>query len=1106
MVIARLRFLSRASRQRGLGLLLALLLVGPLPIAIRAVADGPIDQAYFAGLHWRSIGPPRSGYVSAPAGVPGDSTTYYAGMPEGGVWKTTNGGTTWTPIFDDVHVASVGAVAVAPSDPNIVYVGTGNQTGWAFTAGKGVYKSTDAGKTWTNIGLPASLYIGGIVVDPHHAETVLVAAMGQRPAPARGGPPGTAARPAVAASAHGEPEEPEEDEDADAPEGPEPIAGAEESSERGIYRSTDGGKTWARVLPTDGSAGASDIYQDSREPQIVFALLMSAPEGAPPGPGAYKSTDGGVTWTALAGKGLPDGARMQAFAMSAGTHGRRLYAVAGTGRGPGSTRGLYRSDDGGETWTLGTRQLASAGGKIYADPQNPDVVYLMGTAIYKSTDAGQHVAAFWGAPSGADPRYLWIDPTNNKRMMAGVDQGAALSVDGGASWTPYYGIPNGQFYRVSTTYDVPYHVCGPQQDSGTACVASRSDFGEIRPNDWFTAGGFENGFLIADPVDHRYMYTQGWYHVLRRFDRTTGQVTVLYQPTNEERFGGAPPLAFSPKDPRTMYMAAQYVLASTDRGATWRAISPDLAAPKGVELPTAPAATGVGAAAPGGSIQSLAVSAVASGVIWVGTSTGFIHVTRDAGKAWTNVTPAKLPPSGINVIDASHALAGTAYAALLSRDGHPHIFRTSDYGAAWQEISSGLRDGEVVRTVREDPVDPSIVYAGTVTGVYVSFDRGDHWQPLQLNLPATVVSDLTVHENDLVASTYGRGFWILDDVSPLRQARAVAAAHAPAFVFRSAPVSRIRWDNTQDTPLPPEMKVGDNPLEGAIVDYYLAAPADGDLTLTITDAAGHTIREYSSVAPPVDTTMPNVPEYWLAPPAVLSKTAGMHRVSWDLRYADPPALNFGYSGTMLDYREYTLNWHALPGQTPRSTLVGPMVLPGTYTATLTAGGQRYAQTITVTQDPRVTVAPTALAAQFRLQQRMVAGIAATYHGFNYVQDLRAALAARTKAGAGATPEIATAAESLDAALAPLLNGPGSFGFAHRDLGRRLNDQLIADATPSPNLIAGVDLPCQSIDTALDTVRRLQTGPVVALNALLARAGQNALPAWTAPPAPACGAK
>ena len=1053
--------------------------------ALASVHAQEVNPSAFAELRWRSIGPPRSGYISAPAGVPGDPTTYYVGLPEGGVWKTSNGGNTWKPIFDDVRIASVGAVAVAPSDPNIIYVGTGNQSGWSFTVGKGVFKSTDAGRTWTNVGLPRSQYIGGIIVDPKNADTVLVAALGPRVA---GGAGGRGAAVDTGSSA----------------------------SERGVYRSTDGGRAWTRVLPADGSAGASDLYFDYADPQIVYALLGATGTAAPTPPavtttGAHKSTDGGVTWHPVGGRGLPDGARISAFAVSSGTHGRRLYAVAGSGggRGAGANRALYRSDDGGDSWTLGTRQLASAGGKMYADPKNPDLVYLMGTAIYRSVDAGQHVAAFWGAPSGADPRFLWIDPTNPRRMIAGVDQGPAITVDGGESWTPYYGLVNGQFYRVSTDYEFPYHVCGPQQDSGTACVRSRSDFGEIRPSDWYTPGGFENGFIVADPLDPRYIYTQGWYHVLRRFDRATNQVTVLYQPTVEDRFGGAPPLAFSAKDPRVMYMAAQHVFASTDRGQTWRVISPDLAALPGTSVAPDPTGGGnVSAAPPGGSIQSLAPSPISADVIWAGASTGLIHVTRDGGKTWKNVTPANLPPAGINVIDASHASAGTAYVALLSRDAHPHIYRTSDYGAAWQEVSSGLRDGEIARAVREDPKDPNLLYAGTVTGAWVSFDRGDHWQSLQLNLPNTVVSDLTVHDSDLVISTYGRGFWILDNVSPLRHARAALASSAPAFLFAPEPASRIRWDNTQDTPLPPEMVVGENPPEGAILDYYLPAPASGTVTLTISDAAGAVVREYSNVAPPADTTMANVPEYWLAPPVVLATTPGMHRVAWDLRYADPPTLNYGYSGTALDYREYTLSWHAIPGRTPRKTLVGPMVLPGTYTATLTVNGRAATQAIVVEQDPRVTVPAAALAAQFRLQQRMVAGLAATYQAVTYIQQLRAALPAQTSrtGSAAASDQVAGAARALDAALAPLASGAAGFGVAHRDLGRRLNDMLVADFEPTPSVIAGVDGPCEAIDKALDGLRRLESTSVAQLNASLSRAGLAALPAWAPPAAPACGAK
>ena len=1025
------------------------------------------SASFFADLRWRNVGPARSGYVSAPAGVPGDPTTFYAGMPEGGVWKTTNGGVTWAPIFDDVGVPSVGAVAVAPSAPNVVYVGTGNQSGWSFTPGKGVYKSIDAGKTWTKSGLADSQYIGAVVVDPRNASSVLVAAQG-----GRGGGPGAGRGAAASASAAG---------------------AAASAAERGVYRSTDGGGNWSRVLPADGSSGATDHWMDYADPQVVYAMLSGGG-----GTGVFRSADGGATWAPVGGRGLPDGARISAFTLASGTHGARLYAIAGgAGRGAaaGSVRGLYRSDDGGATWIFGTSQLASASGKIYADPQRPDVVYLMGTAVYRSTDAGAHVAAFWGAPSGADPRFLWIDPTNSKRLIAGVDQGAAISVDAGATWSPYYGIVNGQFYRVATDDDFPYHVCGPQQDSGTACVPSRTDFGEIRPRDWYAGGGFENGFLIADPLDKRYLYTQGWYHVLRRFDRLTSQVVVLYQPKEDDRFGGAPPLAFS-TDGHTLYMCAQYVMASTDRGQTWTPVSKDLLVvpngPEGAANPEERTSPRVAPAA-GGSIQSFAVSPVNAGVLWAGTSNGLVWVTRDAGRTWAHVTPPNLPPASVNVIDASHKDAGTAYVAMLSRDAQPHLYRTTDFGAHWQEISSGLAGGEVMRVVREDPADPNLLYAGSVNAAYVSFDRGDHWQSLQLNLPHTVVSDMTVKDNDLVISTYGRGFWILDDVTPLRQMRAAMAAVAPAaagttpaalFFYTPARVSRVRWDNTQDTPLPPEMKVGDNPLEGAVFDYYLARAATGTMTLTITNAAGGVIRQFSSVAPPPDTTMPNVPEYWLMKPTVLPTSAGHHRVAWDLRYPDPPTLNYSYYGNPIDYREYTLNWHALPGQTYVSTNVGPMVPPGTYTATFRLEGRAYAQPFTVVPDPRVTMTPAGYDAQFRLQMRMMAGITATYDAVNYIDKLRQAISAR---GQDAN------ARAIDAAVAALTTGPDSLGTVHRDLTRRLNDQVVGDLAPTASVLDGVNQPCARIDRAFDVLRR--QAPKIA---------DLGLPAWTPPVAPACG--
>ncbi len=485
------------------------------------------------------LGPSRSGYVSAPA-WPCRATqlTYYAGMPEGGVWKTSNGGTTWKPIFDDVHVASVGAVAVAPSNPSVVYVGTGNQSGWSFTPGKGLHKSTDAGRTWTNVGLADSQYIGGIVVDPGNADRALVAVQG-----GRGGGAG---------------------------------AGAGVRCARCVSNQLDGGRAWTRVLPTDGSAGASDVYLDYGDPQVTYALLAGSGGPQPPSTGAYKSVDAGVTWTPVGGRGLPDGARISAFAVCVAA--LRPPALRGRRRGRWRTRrgrrqagrALYRSDDGGESWIFGTRQLASAGGKIYADPQHPDVMYLMGTAVYRSTDAGQHVAAFWGAPSGADPRFLWIDPTNSKRILAGVDQGASVSVDGGESWTPYYGLVNGQFYRVATDYDFPYHVCGPQQDSGTACVPSRTDFGglAIRRLGTRAADLARTGFLIADPARTRaVMHT-------RRAGITCSGGSIARRArsscsiSRRRRIDSRARRRWCSRRriPALLYMAAQHVMASNDCG------------------------------------------------------------------------------------------------------------------------------------------------------------------------------------------------------------------------------------------------------------------------------------------------------------------------------------------------------------------------------------------------------------------------------------------------------------------------------------------------------------------------------------------------------------
>lgn len=1040
------------------------LLVG----ALASASAQSVDPGFFSGLHWRSIGPYRSGNVAAVAGVPGDPTVYYAGMPEAGVWKTTDGGTVWTPIFDSVHIASVGAIAVAQSNPDIVYVATGDPSGWSFTPGNGVYKSTDAGRSWRNVGLGATRYINDIIVDPANPNIVVVGALG-------------------AAQAGGRP-----------------------NPERGVYRTADGGVTWQHVLSVDAYTGVRDLVADAGDPHIVFAAFQRSAFGISPaerakleplGTGIYKSTDGGATWTPVRGNGLP--ASATSFDLAVAAHGMRVYAEAqGTGRDAG---GIYRSDDGGATWMLGTKEIGSAGGRIYVDPKNPDVVYLMGTSMYRSLDGGRTFVSYKGAPGGDDNRELWIDPTNSRRMLMGADQGPTISVDGGETWTPWYNLPNGQFYNVVTDDDFPYHVCGSQQDSGTACVASRSDYGRIRENDWYAIGGFERGDIVPDPRNSRWVYTQGWYHVLRRYDRTTGQVVVLYTPTPEDRFGGLPPMAFSPQDSHLLYMGAQYILASSDGGRTWRHVSPDLTATMRAEDTTAASPSARRRFAP--AINTLAPSRVKAGEIWAGTNNGVVQVTRDAGRSWTNITPSELPARAVvEVLEPSHRDDGTAYAAVSAPgDDHPYIYRTTDFGKHWTPIVSGLPNDALVRVVREDPVAPDVLYAGTVTGAWVSFDRGDHWESLQLNLPNTVVSDIAVHGSDLAISTYGRGLWILDDITPLRQARTAVSATRSASAYLYSPVTtyRVRWDNDQDTPRPPEVPAGENAPEGAILYYYLSS-APQSITVSIRDGAGALVREFTT-APPPPSLAPNVPEYWFEEPTRLSNTPGMHRIVWDLRHPDPKILPYGYYGDLLTYTEYTLTWHAVKGHTPRVQPPGPLVAPGKYQVELAVDGHRYAQPLTIVNDPRVNVPQADLLAQLQAEQRITAGMATSYAGFEQVQQLRTGLA-RISHNESLQADLAAAANAMDTTLAQLATGARmGFGIANRDLARHLEDADFGDLRPTASNLAAIEANCRQVDAALGALQHVITTDVPRMNSMLQRDHLQDLPNLTPMAGPACGA-
>ena len=1030
----------------------------PNPTPAQTGGSGTVSPAYLAGLHWRNIGPFRSGNVYAVTGIPSDPTTYYIGTPEAGIWKTSDAGTEWKPVFDDMHVASIGAIAASPSNPGIVYAGTGDPSGWSFSQGNGVYKTTDAGATWRNIGLDGTRYINAIIVDPHNPDIVLVGAAGAA------------------------------------------QAGSGPNEDRGVYRSTDGGATWKKVLYIDQYTGVEDMTVDVSDPSVIYAAFARAAFGAsraelaklaPLATGIYKSTDEGLTWNPVSGHGLPAHTRSYEIAVASGTNGQRIYAEAqGSGRDAG---GVYRSDDGGESWSLGTKEIGSAGGRIYADPRNPDVLYLMGTSMYRSTDGAHTFTAFKGAPGGDDDRDLWINPSDSRRMLMGADQGPTITVDDGATWTPWYNLPNGQFYNVVTDFDFPYHVCGSQQDSGTACVASRSDYGRIRENDWYAVGGFESGAIVPDTLHPRWIYTQGWYHVLRRYDRVTGQVAVLYTPTPEDHFGGLPPMGFSPQNPHLLYMAAQYLMASTDSGRDWHHASPDLTAIQRTErTDTASAAVRFRRYSP--SIQSMSLSTRAAGEIWAGTSNGLVQMTRDAGQHWSNVTPAALPQRAlVDAIDASHTTPGVAYISVRAAgDWHPYIYRTTDFGKSWTKIVAGLPDDAPVRVVREDPVAPNLLYAGTVTGAWVSFDRGDHWQSLELNLPNTVVSDITVHGNDLAISTYGRALWIMDDVTPLRKATEAVAAGG-TYLYQPELTYRVRWDNDQDTPRPPEVPAGENAPEGAIIYYYLNTAASGPVTLSIRDAQGNLVRKYTEAAPP-EAVLPNVPTYWFPKPAGLPASAGMHRVVWDLRYEDPMTLPYGYYGNILTYTEYTLTWHAVKGHTPSVQPPGPIAIPGTYTVDLTVNGHTYSRQFTVKNDPRVSIPQAYLATQLQSELEMTRGMATSYTSFYQIDRMRKRLASDASSSASAS--------SLDKQLATIADS--SFGVVNRDLARHLEDADFGDLLPTRSDLAAIASSCKQLDSAVAALRNVERTSIPKLNAELTAAHVAPLEPEPVPPNAGCG--
>ena len=1024
-------------------------------LAISAFAQA--DPSAYAALQWRLIGPFRAGRVTAVSGVPGDPSVYYMATPNGGIWKTTDGGRVWLPIFDCTRVASVGAVAVSPSQPNIIYAGTGEQG-----RGNGVYKSSDAGATWTQTGLAETHYIANLIIDPRNPEIVLVAADGDR----------------------------------------------EPGPDRGVYRTTNGGKTWTNVLFRDNNSGAMDIAFDSGNPREVFATLQQLPpeprsQKPPAGPGAwiYRSRDEGATWQVVPGQGLPqnDLGRI-GVAVAPATHGRRVFAIM--------NQGLFRSDDAGNTWRRITTDPRIIGNgyfsRVFVDPMKPDIVYVAQTSMYRSDDGGQTFHAWYGAPSGDDVHVLWINPRDTRHMLLGVDQGAIVSRDGGHTWSSWFNQPTGQFYTVTADNQFPYWVYAAQQDSGTVAVPSRSDFGEITSRDWYSPGGFEVAHILADPLNPRYVYSSGWYGTLLRLDRRTMQVVHVFDPGRKYRTWVMPPIAFSPQDPHTLYLGAQKVLETGDSGVTWHELSPDLT--RGESKQPAPARR------PVNRLTALAPSPVEGGVLWAGSGDGLIHVTRNGG-SWQDATPPSPAPAPaakasqndnshpmVVEIEASHFDPGTAYAVLqVPRQFHPYILRTHDFGHSWSNIVRGLPAGSLAWAVREDPQRKGLLYAGTETGVFVSFDDGEHWQALQLNLPVSPVRDLAVHGNDLVAATFGRALWILDNVAPLRQLTPEVTGSA-VHLFPPAEAVRVRWDVNQDTPLPKETPAGANPPDGAIIDYFLKTPAPAGTTLEIDDAQGHLVRKFTTTPELPPPQPPNAPQYWFASQPPLSMHSGLNRFVWNLRYPHPHALTYGYFGKHLDYFEYTLPDHAIPGQTPRYQPRGPLVVPGKYEVVLTVNGRQYRQPFTVSLDPRVPASIPDLQAQLALEQKLVAAMNSSDEAWQQVHAARTALVSAEK---GLSAKDATdAAKKLDTALGELEDGtpqkPG-FGPLNRDLGRLLTMTGTGDARPAATLYTAAQEQCADLREALGRWQGLNQRDIPAINALLQKSGKTVLPPATAAP-------
>jgi photosystem II stability/assembly factor-like uncharacterized protein len=939
-----------------------------------AAEDSRPEDKAFKGMKYRLIGPFRGGRSLTAAGIPGDPTTYYFGATGGGVWKSTDAAMTWSPVFDKEGTAAIGSIAVASSNHNIIYAGTGEACiRGNISHGDGVYRSLDGGKTWKNTGLRDSRAIGKVIVNPTNPDVVFVAALGH--------PYGS-------------------------------------NTERGIFRTTDGGKTWERVLYKDENTGGIDVAFDPHNSNILFAALWQARRtswsmsSGGPGSGLYRSNDGGTTWKHIEEHGLPKGPYGK-IGVSVAANSDRVYALIEAHNPDG---GLYRSDDGGESWQLvnpdhSLWQRPWYYMHVIADPRDENVLYIMNVESYKSTDGG-HLFNKIRVPHG-DNHGLWIDPMNTRRMIASNDGGVTVTLDGGKNWTREDNQPTAQFYHVITDSATPYRVYGPQQDSGTVAIASRSDDGSIDRSDWYDVGGGEAGYIAPDPRDPNIVYAADYQGNITRYDRHIGQVKAITEQPElsdargaanlEHRFQWTAPVMLSRHDPNTLYHAGERLFKTTDGGVHWQAISPDLTRndkekqkASGGDITIDDSGTEYY-----DTIFALAESPIQKGLLWAGTDDGLIQLTQDEGKTWTNVTPKDMPEwSRVSQIDPSTFDAGTAYVAVDRHqfdDLRPYMYKTSDYGKSWTKLGPGIPDTTFVRVVREDPKRRGLLYAGTETGVYVSFNDGANWRPMKLNLPTTPVHDLVIKENDLVVATHGRAFWILDDLSPLRQF-SDDIAQKDAYLYAPGTAYRIQAGASSERR--PSRTTGQNPPAGAVVYYFLkdAPKADTEAKIEILDASGKLIRKYSSTEfdPLEEPLRPDDKK----PEKELKPEAGLNRFVWDLRYEEA---------------------HHVPGYylwEYGSGARGPIAVPGHYQVRLTVGARTQTAGFDLKLDPRVQVSQADLEQQFNLLLQTRDELSRVYDAVNQIQDVRSQLSGlkRRLPENASTKTIATAADDLEKKL------------------------------------------------------------------------------------------